>query len=343
MDRNIWNSLAHFQAHDLIQRAFKDKHSRELNAERAWEINACFIQGEEYFRNATLAAESVRPLLLFYGVSSLSRGIILFGDASAREVNLKASHGLGAKDWKRILSTSESVLNLAVEVQSGIFSDLVRVTDPDQVHPFPTLDGGLVFQTVPDARSLKEGQVLTFADVLSRIQKLSEPYKRVTGDRPNFRFGMVVYTESAFLVHLLHDPVGGVTSSDEVRRLYRVPDEISIGLCPSAGGITLPNFAYRVDMSQGHQSIPLPVTEPVEGSDLCALEMPWPSSIYVSPLCRCYLTAYFLGMLVRYFPSRWMALIGSRKGDMSLPLLRAAIGYVEDEFPKLALNFLSWA
>ena len=63
--------------------------------------------------------------------------------------------------------------------------------------------------------------------------------------------------------------------------------------------------------------------------------VPWANGGYLSPLLRCFLEAYFLGMLARYFPSRWMSLLGNRKGDAASPLLREAVRHIEDNFPRL--------
>ena len=40
-------------------------------------------------------------------------------------------------------------------------------------------------------------------------------------------------------------------------------------------------------------------------------------------------------MLVRYFPSRWMALIRNEGGDGALPFLREAMDYIDQDFPRL--------
>jgi hypothetical protein len=38
---------------------------------------------------------------------------------------------------------------------------------------------------------------------------------------------------------------------------------------------------------------------------------------------------------VRYFPSRWMALIRNEGGDGALPILREAMDYIDQDFPRL--------
>jgi hypothetical protein len=102
MNRDALSTLSHFQSFDLVQREFERWHGRELNAERTWEIVSSFVQGEEYFVSASAAAEAVRPLLLYYGVLSISRGLIIFL-SNVSEATLKASHGLGLGRGKRLL------------------------------------------------------------------------------------------------------------------------------------------------------------------------------------------------------------------------------------------------
>ena len=91
MDRNVWNNLSCFQTNDFIRREYKRLHGGSINAGKTKEIISCFVQGQEYFRNAAAAAETVRPLLLYYGVTSLSVGSILFLNREAREVNHTAA------------------------------------------------------------------------------------------------------------------------------------------------------------------------------------------------------------------------------------------------------------
>src|SRR5262245_1989886 len=122
------NSLSHLQSFDLVQREFHRWHGRELNAERTWEIVSSFVQGQEYFESAATAAEAVRPLLLYYGVLSLSRGLIIFLQ-NISEAALKPSHGLEMKSWRDTLAAKDrNVLDLSVSITEGTFSELASAT-----------------------------------------------------------------------------------------------------------------------------------------------------------------------------------------------------------------------
>jgi hypothetical protein len=61
----------------------------------------------------------------------------------------------------------------------------------------------------------------------------------------------------------------------------------------------------------------------------------------LSELLLSFVTAYFLGMLARYFPSGWVALVSTGPGDRLRPLLMAAMEDVEESFPRLILNSLT--
>jgi len=55
-----------------------------------------------------------------------------------------------------------------------------------------------------------------------------------------------------------------------------------------------------------------------------------------------YATSYALGMLSRYYPSRWVSLLTGGRGDFSYPLLAEASRVVEDVFPQV-LDAEFWA
>ena len=60
-----WQSLSRFESYDFVARWYKKAHQRKSSAVKVSQINACFIQGREYFSNAASAAMSVKPLLLY--------------------------------------------------------------------------------------------------------------------------------------------------------------------------------------------------------------------------------------------------------------------------------------
>lgn len=342
MDRDTWNSLSHFRTFDLVQRQFVLRHERELSSERTWEIISCFIQAHEYFSSAEAAAETVRPVLLYYGVLSISRGIILFLDGSTREATLSAKHGLRTGAWEQVLSRGiGKVLQLDVKIENGTYTELARATENRFVAPTP-LEGGM-FEIAGLRPPLGESSLKTInlSDVLSRVPRLRKVYGEVTQEKPRVFLGVIIGSIDAQIIRIARDPMVGLTTAEEVRAIFHVPDDIEIG---GWGGdpmmFPFPNFAYRLPHNVSSTGLSgRPALEEF-GDKYGSLIVPWPNGGYVSPLLRCFLASYFLGMLVRYYPSRWMAFIRNEKGDAVLPLLRETIDYVEQDYPRLALEAL---
>jgi hypothetical protein len=304
------------------------------------------VQGREYFRNAAAAAETVRPLLLYYGVTSLSVGIILFLNREARESTIPPQHGLQQQDWREKFTPGNDLLQLEVTKTSGIFDVLYRATENRLLMQVSAPDGGLSLGNVRPPLGESSEDTYTLDDVLSRIPELHDLYFQITQKRPNFILGEVMGdTSGATTIRFSSDPVGGITSEAELRSRFQLPDDLILGtgFDDSFPG---PHFWMTLPPHEdGGWSRRCPQ---VEQTDLLGLTgkliTPWPNGGYVSPLLRGFLASFFLGILVRYFPSCWMALIRNEKGDVVVPLLRATMDYVEKEFPQLVYSTLteSW-
>jgi len=68
---------------------------------------------------------------------------------------------------------------------------------------------------------------------------------------------------------------------------------------------------------------------------------PFPNGFHLPIILRDFALAYILGMLVRYYPSRWMSIVHNRKHDQALPLLMELVDHVEREFPYHTLEALN--
>jgi hypothetical protein len=128
-----WRDALQLESAELVKRLYKKIHGRELNTTRARQVVSAYLQGKEYY-NAVQADISVQPLLLFYGVSSLSRALTLLLKQGGGEETLTQGHGLSCAGWSGVLTTDVggSLKNLgALEVQScsGMFTDLLNATE----------------------------------------------------------------------------------------------------------------------------------------------------------------------------------------------------------------------
>lgn len=62
--------------------------------------------------------------------------------------------------------------------------------------------------------------------------------------------------------------------------------------------------------------------------------------IQLNTLAQFYSLSFFLGMLSRYYPSDWISISRTEKGDAIYPLFIKAIELIENYFPLTVLEFL---
>ena len=171
MNNQDWHSISRFESHDLVKSWYETTHGRVPNAAKILQINAFFTQGREYFKNAALADMSVKPLLLYYGVLSLSRGAILLRDTSKKEESLKQNHGLEVVDWQNILRDGiQNVLELRIRATDGTFRELVRALPNKHLeHCFydPTKTKVVVDHDLGKIGFSTDDSLLTLDDLLS--------------------------------------------------------------------------------------------------------------------------------------------------------------------------------
>ena len=67
---------------------------------------------------------------------------------------------------------------------------------------------------------------------------------------------------------------------------------------------------------------------------------PFPNALTLSPLMMGFSLSYFLGMLVRYYPSTWRSVLNREKGDFLYPLLSLASSVIRLDYPRFVLEDL---
>ncbi len=125
-----WDVLRNYESSDLVRSAFKARHGRELNASKAREICAAITQARNYMTSARGATSDVRPLLTYYGVLSICRGLILFLSHTLRENGLSQAHGLTVKCWgEELAKDTGDVARLTITLNAnGTLAQLVEAT-----------------------------------------------------------------------------------------------------------------------------------------------------------------------------------------------------------------------
>ena len=332
MNRETWQSLLSLESQDITRQRFQKIHSRELSARRAREINAAAKQAREYFRNADNSDHSVRPLLTFYGVTCLSRALLLLLKTDGGEEGLNAGHGIETVGWGDVMSgdTAAALMQLntlRIRKRAGLFSDFVKYTENRMaIH---IRSGGVDWRCSYDVPERDEE--LSVADLFSRIPDLQKDYSDVSNElrytavneltyNSDSDLQMTVNKEPFLRFRAVYEALGYATTDEGSQCIVTCKAE-TLEKAP-------PQFVHTC-ANKMFGSIPV----------LFVAE-PFSSGTRYSQLCITYLVSYILGMLVRYYPTHWIALTQGDRGDSLWPTMNRAQQVVEQSYPELVAEMI---
>ena len=290
---------------------------------------------------------SVKPLLLYYGVLSLGRGVILANNPNKKEESLLPSHGLELVDWQHTLSDGiKNVLEVQLRATSGTFSELAEVCrNLKTMHKFqgPTDRMGSDGHDLGGIKFVSDRSSLTLDDLISRLLPTSGMYEDITG-RPTRMFrGCRIASHppgTHFAFPLIGTPTELKKLADGKNVVVGSSYQVSPGLrqSDSAGDSLI--FVHEGFANYEIAKKLFPVSHYSSGEYMSVI-LDFPNGDKMTEFFKLYLVSYCLGMLSRYFPSVWMALLRNEKGDFAQPLLVRAVEAIETEFPEYVTHQLT--
>ena len=334
MKQEIEEQLIAMESIDVV----KDWHSRlvrrSLNLRRAHEIVSAVRQGREYLRSASTAAQSVRPLLTYYGNLSISRATVLLLRRAAGEESLTRGHGLETEGWSDLLNTDlpaslARVGELKVNVTAGLFRDLLQETDNQIcVHARSSkVDWDLKY-LLPTERVQ-----MSLLDVVSRLPDIASGIRGAAAETMSVPIDEMSFSaEVGFRAILRCDSVLPMLESYLAAGYGVTGDGMRLTLtCPAAKFEScLPQLSHCY-VRKLFDSIPtLYLCRPIS------------DKVRLSQIALTLGLSYMLGMLTRYFPTHWVALQSGSLGDHMWPTLFAAQRYVENSYPELLLELINF-
>lgn len=282
-----------------------------------------------------------RPLVLFYGVMALSRAAILFFKPNAKEANLNPAHGLTVLSWQQTLEGGiKNIPELRLKAVSGTFielADATQVVDRVSVYVAPYPATKLV--RTANLASMNVGWALSLRDLLGRVPDLHNMYEETFQAHAPCR---------RVFVFLIAGPGPCQTAIDVLATRLGLPSEVQaqqdLGLDPGEQLIKRSNHNFlgaveHWSVQQPRQSLQdvldrLPhLVNDAAGNMFVVPTIP--QGPRLSKLLLLYAISFAMGMLARYYPSRWVSLLAGGAGDFSYPLLAEASRVVEDLFPQL--------
>jgi hypothetical protein len=327
-----WQLLFSLESRDVVTKWHQKITGRELNARRAKEINSSARQAREFFRNAENSNDSVKPLLTFYGVASLSRAVVLLLRRTSGEESLTAGHGLETVGWRPVLggelTAGLSVLGqLKIKTCSGLFTDFVRETDNHICMHVRSeaVDWGLSYETPP------AGEEFSLGDLMSRVPDLHAQHRRSSHEIHYASINEMTCTESGgFLAKV------AAKHFDSFKESYA---DLGFSLSRSADWFDL-TCDYDTFKSHSPQYMHTYVNKMFGSIPSLHIVKPFSRESRYSQMAITYMLTYILGMLSRYFPTHWIALLSGEKGDEIWPAIHSAQRYVEQSFPELVVEFI---
>ncbi|ELJ8616660.1 TPA: YaaC family protein [Vibrio cholerae] len=328
MDSKVWQELLVLESRDAVDRLYTQIHNRKLSVNRTIAINNAAKQAREYFRNAFSSNYSVRPLLTFYGVASLSRALILLLKSKGGEETLTAGHGLTADDWRKNFSGElhkglEGLLDLKVHLCKGLFVDLLEGTNNMScVHVNSSRVNWTLNYDKPESNLS-----MSFGDILTRLPDLTHELKIAGHASMAVIVDEMTYNaESGLNATVSH--ISECVFEQFVNLGYEVVTEKNIKATVEVFSNKTALFTHSF-LNKEFGSIPrLAISPPVGGVG------------QLSEICLLYISSFYMSMLVRYFPTYWVSLVQGGKGDVLWPAIYKAQQLVENTFPELVMELI---
>lgn len=321
----IWSELLEFESKDLVSRYMKRRHDKKPNGVQIDQITANFIQGREYFTNASRASITVRPLLQYYGVMSLSKGLILFLVPTLREEHLKSSHGLNIVNWKEVLKNKDFE-NINISVGTGTFTQLLEATEnTNYLRANSNKINYKSILTIPpkDYRIFLKQLIQYFPDLKKQFKSwIDEELEFVPITSSNYR-GEKITLKLRLKIH--EDLLDKFFPIEYCKnRKFSIVDGV-------------PTVEYEAQ--QWSPNITQLWDGPFGIGDACIVPV-LPEDKGLSILGGMYMISYVFGMMARYYPSSWINIQRGTSGDKLYPFTCQIFDFINVRFPMQVLDFL---
>jgi hypothetical protein len=326
-----WDVLANYESYELIERDLNSRHGPVPDNWNAREIAARFVHARSYFRAATIAEHTVKPLLLYYGVFSLARGLTLLLRGE-QESDLVPHHGLRAKNWQQILrKSSPDFGDLVVAIENkGAFTELSQATKCVSLLRSGSPTANFKYSHV----HIQDKFEFSLNDILARLPKVRNQYElwkdnllcaRCEINRMNDGTKQIIFNrrnEYRFNLDIANTICAGTSFRFNCENNSAI---IFHGTSAPDPGLYLSDKTYRQSLDIGD----IWVVKSLEHNR------------QMSNICIIFVLAYILGMVARYHPTEWTGLVRGQIRDAALPTLMAVMDTVENDFPMLTLDFLA--
>ncbi|AFO86754.1 hypothetical protein PGA2_c07380 [Phaeobacter inhibens 2.10] len=198
---------------------------------------------------------------------------------------------------------------------------------------------GTFSHSLKQPNMLHDRSKVSLESLTSRDHRFLSLYNKTTGRASKIHHVEIVAEATSLEISVV--AVGRANDRSVVEKCFGWPEGTQVSSRTSMRRLPFPNHYVRLEGSSLNDLKPLlPATQYVGGDGMFIIE-DFENGDRLSELLRTFLLSYFLGMLVRYYPSRWISLLRNEKGDSAQPILLSAVNAIEDEYPILVAGALS--
>lgn len=320
---NTWHFLREFESKDLVKQYIKKKFDFSLSSEKALEISAAFKQGRSYFESSINADISVKPLLQYYGVVALSRGLILILNKTSRENTIKPSHGLKICNWGSVLQ-NKKLENIKIKTSSGTFKELLEATK--NISYFRGKSNYINFSSEFD---------IVENDFEISLQELSYSFPDLKKSAESWLGFSIPSSMIEFLMHENGKTEIGIRDITFIKQIF--PETLYPNLTITENSL-YKNVAYESDIWP-HISQKWESSFQIHG-DLY-VHPPFSNNIFLNDISKMFATTFILGTISRYYPTTWMNITSGIENDRILPFAINFMDFIQEKFPNIILDFIN--
>lgn len=305
-----------FESAELVHDFYSGHHESKPAPDLARSIVASFRQGRELFDAASNMDPLARPIVQYYAVASLCRGLTLTLRPQASESQLAASHGLTIRGaWPN------DPADIVLRVTKGVFHDLTVAT------------GGVVLRhgTSRPGTGIRispviPGQQFTFRDLVTLLPVLDVHVRQWLGVAvPRVNVKKVEVDDVAGQAVWSFSGPG----TDRLKDAFGCPEAKIDGDQVRAPLDYQPQIAQRIDGN-------------MFGIGDVALVRPIHPTLRLGPIAAYCAVSYVFSMLARYRPSMWLDIWSARTGDRLMPLVLAFLDDTQARFRERIVDHLQW-
>ncbi len=331
MSFESWDLFANYESYELIKRAYEKRHEHNLETADAQEIAAYFIHAHSYFDAGKSGAQTVRPLLLYYGVLSLARGLVRFLTKNRQGTDFSPSHGLRIVPQDEALrgDTPDFSALRAKVIKKGTFLELGEATGFRSLlrKKSAGVDFKICNSPVPQDIEFNLG------DILSRTPALCDSFENWKGDHLCVICGDIESDDDRISIHVAKSSNPNI-ARDRAERIFR---DTKFLLEKETEKHLIFGGPNKVDEAPGFAD---KIIKSFLSIGQLWITSPYSHGIRLSKISTLFALSYLMGMLVRYYPVQWTALIRGLIPDAALPALSKAVDLIEEEFPQAIADFL---